>query len=146
VSQRLSSYLKASPELDLLSLKVGQLCILQKQYAQLVPAPLGLSSRVLQLNHNVLTLSANNAAIAAKLRQLAPELVELFKKNSYDIDDIRIKVRVLLPIAPRRHRSSSLGIAEREQLANFTTTLANSPLKVALERLATITDNSLPKK
>ena len=128
MSQRLSSYLKASPELDLLSLKVGQLCILQKQYAQLVPAPLGLSSRVLQLNHNLLTLSANNAAIAAKLRQLAPELVELFKKNSYDIDDIRIKVRVLLPIAPRRHRSSSLGIAEREQLANFTTTLASLSL------------------
>jgi hypothetical protein len=125
---------------------VGQLCILQKQYAQLVPAPLGLFSRVLQLNHNVLTLSANNGAVAAKLRQLAPELVELFKKNSYDIDDIRIKVRVLLPIAPRRHRSNSLGIAEREQLVDFTTTLANSPLKVALERLATITNNLLPKK
>jgi len=89
VSQRLNSYFGASPELRQLSSKAGQLLALQRLYEQIAPASLMRHSHVLQLERQVLTLAANNGAIAAKLRQLAPELTLLLQNKDVRLLEFR---------------------------------------------------------
>jgi len=73
--QRLNFIFSSSQELRRISGKVRQLLALQSHYEKIAPASLLRSSHVMQLEHNVLTLAANNSAVAAKLRQMTPELV-----------------------------------------------------------------------
>lgn len=136
MSQRLNSYFRASPELRQLSGKAGQLLALQRQYEQLAPASLMRYSRVLQLEQQTLTLAANNSAIAAKLRQLAPELARQFRDKGCEVTGIQVRVQVTLPDATRAASPATLSSAGRERLIELAAELPDSPLKNALQRLA----------
>jgi len=136
VTQRLNSYFRASPELRQLSGKAGQILALQRHYEQVAPASLLRSSSVLQLEQHVLTLAANNGAVAAKLRQLAPELVQLLQNRGCEITGIQVKVQVTLPVATSIAPPSVVSAMGRKRLTELAAELPDSPLKNALQRLA----------
>ena len=136
MSQRLNSFFGASPELRQLSGKAGQLLALQRHYEQVAPASLLRSSRVLQLEGQILTLAANNGAVAAKLRQLAPELAMLLQNRGCEVTGIQVRVQVTLPAAEHLSAPATLSAAGRERLTELAVELPDSPLKSALQRLA----------
>jgi len=136
VSQRLNSYFGASPELRQLSSKAGQLLALQQHYEQIAPASLIRYSRVLQLERQILTLAANNGAIAAKLRQLAPELTRLFQNKGCEVTGIQVRVQVALPATGQIPTPLTLTATGRKRLIELSAELPDSPLKNALQRFA----------
>lgn len=136
MSNRLSSYFNASQELRQLSHQVDQLLILQRHYEQITPPALVRASHVVQIDQKTLFVAADNGTVAAKLRQLAPELTQLLQNRGYEITGIQIRVQVALPITMRPPRPTSLSTTGRQQLVDLTVKLRDSPLKAALQRLA----------
>jgi len=135
VSQRLNSFLSASPELRELTLKARQLAALQLRYQQTAPPTLARASHVIGLERQLLTLGADNSAIAAKLRQLAPQLLSQLQENGVEVTGILVKVQVAQPTATHDHSSHTLGKTSRQQIADLALTMPDTPLKQALQRL-----------
>ena len=136
MSKRLNSYFSVSQELRQLSRKAAQLVALQRHYERLAPPSLMRASRVLQLEHQTLTLAADNSAAAAKLRQLVPELVTLFQGAGCEVTGIRVKVQVARPPITYTPIPALLSATARQQLIGLAGKLPDSPLKNALQRLA----------
>ena len=136
MSKRLNSYFDASHELRQLSLKAERLLALQRHYERVAPPSLVHASMVLQLEQQTLALAANNSATAAKLRQLAPELVQLFQDKGCEVTRIQVRVQVVQPCARRISRPVSLSETGRKRLAELAVELPDSPLKSALQRLS----------
>lgn len=136
MSRRLNSILDDSPELHRLSSKAGRLRALQLLYEQVAPPSLARASHVLNLEQQMLLLAADNGAVAAKLRQLAPQLAQLFRDRGHEVTGIQVHVQVALPPARRSMAPAALGAAGRQALADLAGKLPESPLKNALQRLA----------
>lgn len=136
MSQRLNSYFDASQELRQLSHKVEQLLALQRHFEQLVPTSLAHTSRVVQLDRQTLTLAADNSAVAAKLRQLAPRLARMLQESGQEVTAILVKVQVALPPISPPASQAALGYAGQKQLIASAEKLPDSMLKRALQRLA----------
>jgi hypothetical protein len=136
VSQRLNTFLGASPELRQLSGRAARLLALQRLYEQLAPATLARASHVQQLEEKTLTLAANNGAVAAKLRQLAPELLRQLQNGGCEVTQIQVKVQVAHAAARRVAAPAKLGAAARQRLMELAVELPDSLLKNALQRLA----------
>ncbi len=133
---RLKAFLTSNLELRQLSSKAGQLTSLQRHYEAIVPPSLKNSSHVLQLNRQVVTIAATNGAVAAKLRQMTDELISLFQARGCEVTGIQIKVQVYAPPPVVPPESRKLGKAAKDALNELEESLADSPLKTALKRLA----------
>lgn len=136
MSKRLNSYLGASQELRRLSGKAEQLLALQQVYERLTPPSLTRASRVITAEQQTLVLAADNGAVAAKLRQLAPQLACQFQNAGCEVTRIQVRVQVANPPARRVSAPVRLSDAGRKRLAELTGDLPDSPLKNALRRLA----------
>jgi len=81
---------------------------------------------------------AENAAIAAKLKQLAARLLASYQKQRLEVTSIRVEVQVS-EAAPHRAATSkakSLSIETIENLERLSEQLEDSPLKEAVARMA----------
>jgi hypothetical protein len=136
LTQRLNAFLTSSQELRQISGKVRQLRSIQSLYEQIAPVSLLRSSQVLCIETGLLTLAANNGAIAAKLRQMTPELLRQLQLQGCEVTGIQVRVQVTVPPNPRPALPSSLSEEGIQQLNNLASTLGDSPLKSALQRLA----------
>jgi len=136
LSQRLNSFFSSNQELRQISGKVRQLRAFQSHYEQIAPPSLLRSSHVAQIEGSVLILAANNGAVAAKLRQLTPELIRQLELQGCEVTAIQVRVQVTLPPNAHTPHPASLSAKGKEQLSNLAATLSESPLKSALERLA----------
>jgi hypothetical protein len=135
LSQRLNSFFKTSQQLSQLSGKVRQIRALQLHYEQVTPPSLLRASQVIQIEHAVLTLAANNGATAAKLRQMAPELIKQLQLNGCEVTGIHVKVQVTLPAASPPQHIAVISPHAKQELNSLAGTLPDSPLKEALQRL-----------
>jgi hypothetical protein len=101
-------------------------------------APIGLarSCRVGRLDDGVLTLLADNGAIASKINQQLPSLLEKFQKRGSKITGIRVDVQVKIPL-PVRVNAPKSGISQQSlaSLEKLDADLEDSPLKEALTNL-----------
>ena len=136
MSQRLTSYLAATPELRQLSRTAAQLMALQRYYVQHAIPGLARSSHVQTLESHILTLAADNSAVAAKLRQIAPQLLLLFQNGGHEVTGIQVCVQVTVPPIQPASAPLVIGSAAREHLNELAGELQESPLKDALLRLA----------
>ena len=109
---------------------------LQQQLDRVIPPALVGACRVMKLDQHTLTLSANNGAIASKLRQMSTELAAKLHKLGCEVTVIQVVVQVNAPpyIAPPESRSVSQ--SGKTHLSELADKLADSPLKDALKRLA----------
>jgi len=136
VTQRLNSYFDTSQELRQLSHKVAQLLALQRHYEKVAPPAMVRASHVVQLELQTLLLAADNGAVAAKLRQLAPRLAQLFQDGGHEVTGIQVRVQVALPPVVYTPAPASLSATGRKRLIDLAGELPDSPLKSALQRLS----------
>lgn len=133
---RLNSYFDASQELRQLAHKVEQLAALQRHYELFAPPSLARTSHVVQLDQQILTLAADNGAVAAKLRQLAPRLAQMLQQSGYQVTVIQVRVQVAVPPKPAASSAVALSFTGQKQLLASTEKLPDSLLKKTLQRLA----------
>lgn len=140
MSQRLNSYFTGSQELRQISRTAQELAALQRHYQRIAPPSLMRASRVHWFEQQTLTLAADNAAIAAKLRQLAPQLALQLRQIGVEVTGIQVKVQVGQPPGVRTPGSRTLSTAGRKQMSELAGNLPDSPLRNALQRLAGLKD------
>lgn len=109
---------------------------MQRYYVQHATPALARSSHVQTLEGHTLTLAADNAAVAAKLRQIAAQLLLLFQNGGYEVTGIQVRVQVAAPPIQSDPAPPVIGSAARERLNELAGGLQESPLKNALLRLA----------
>lgn len=136
MTQRFKSLLSGDSELRPLLAKAQALAALQRHFAGVAPPNLAQSSQVLGLQAGILSIAVANATIAAKLRQLVPELVVMLQNSGCEVSGIRVKVQVSFSVSPPEPKPRKLGKAARDALNELSQTLGDSPLKLALKKMS----------
>jgi hypothetical protein len=137
VAQQLKTLLNGNQELRLLLAKAQALSALQRHFISVAPPQLAQSSQVqvLGLQLGTLSIAVANATAAAKLRQLAPELVLLMQNRGCEVSGIRVKVQVSFDRLQPKPAPHKLSKTAQHALHELSLSLHDSPLKVALEKL-----------
>jgi hypothetical protein len=136
VTQPLKNLLNNNAEFRSILAKAQTLLTLQQQFCAATPAYLAQAAQVLSLEFGILTLATGNAAVAAKLRQLAPEILEKLKNEGAHVSGIRVKVQVSYPAPQNRARARQLSPTAHDTLKQFGDSLSDSPLKDALKKMS----------
>lgn len=135
MSTRFNSLLNRQPETRALLDKVQQINALQRQLNQVLNPRFASACRVMGLHYSVLTVATSNALIAAKLRQMAPELAVALKNRGCEVSGIRFKVQVENPTYAEKKVQREISPAARVAFDELGKTLPDSPLKQALAKL-----------
>jgi hypothetical protein len=135
VAHRLKDFLASNQELRQLSSKAEQLTALQRHYESFAPPNLRRNSHILQLRKQEVVIAADNGAVAAKLRQMASELISLFQARGCEVTGIQIKVQVSAQPSVASLKPRVLGKVAQDALRKLDENMPDSPLKTALRRL-----------
>jgi len=133
---RVGSLLNSLPELQALNRELKQLAVLQSALAEILPDDLSTSTRVSVMKAGSVTLSANNGAAAAKLKQLTPRILDALRKHVHEITGIRVEVQLRTGDNPLPEKQISLSSDASEAIETLSKQLDTSPLKAALDRLS----------
>jgi hypothetical protein len=134
-SQLIGSVLRSLRELEASLVRVKQLAALQRVYVASVPRELAGRSRVAYEREGTVVVTADNGAIAAKLRHLAPRIVLEIVKSVPEVTAIRVEVQVTQPQEVRREPPAEIGPKGLTHLRALRDSLPASPLQAALQRL-----------
>ena len=137
-SRTLDDCLNADETMARLTAHAGRLLKLQQIIGATIPSALAKSCRVANYKLGVLIIHADNGAVAAKIRQMAPTLGEELRSRGTEVTEIRIKVQPREAIPPLSPVISVAMISKEAKrgLTNLSKELPeDSPLKASLERL-----------
>ena len=129
------SFLSAAPNLQALLQQAQKLLVLQKTWNEVAPKPLAAASRVGAVRQQTLIVYANNGAVAGKLRQLVPSLLEKIQKRGIEITAIRVDVQVEAPPPGKKPKDLAVSPNALSSLGKLEQSLEDSPLKNALHTL-----------
>ena len=132
---RVGLLLNSLPELQALNRELRQLADLQSALAEVLPGNLATSTSVALVKTGELILFANNGAVAAKLRQMAPRIVDALRARGQELTGIRVQVQVSIRDNPLPQKQISLSSGARQAIDSLSERLIASPLKAALTRL-----------
>jgi hypothetical protein len=134
--RRLNALFKENAEFRALAGEAGKHAWLQKIWAGIVPPALQPFTQAGGLKHRRITVFADNGAVAAKLKLLAPNLLKNLQNKGVEVTSIRVEVQVksLRNTPPKPVRNISPAAAA--SLSGLAEKLADSPLRSALEKLA----------
>ncbi len=137
-AHKIDFYLNSSNSLRALADEPRRITDLQQVFRKIAPPPLTQACCVKQLRAGTLFLLAENAAVAAKLKQLAPRLLTSYQKQGVEVTSIRVQVQVkeALPQPAARRAPKRLSLESIQNLERLAEQLDESPLKQALTRLA----------
>jgi len=127
--------LSATEELKVLQARARRVQELQKHYFQSAPPELASASRVKNCRSGMLCISAENAAVAAKLRQLVPRLLASIRKFDLEVTGLRIEVQVTETRRSYKSPKTSLSHRAIEEFDALARHMPESGLKSALEEL-----------
>lgn len=136
MTQRLKTLLSSAQELRPLLTKAQALSALHSHLISVAPPHLVQSAQVLGLQLGTLSIAVANATIAAKLRQLAPELVVKLQNRGCEVSGIRVKVQVSFDRGRPKPAPRKLSKTAQNALNGLSLTLSDSPLKTALDRMS----------
>jgi hypothetical protein len=127
----------ARDELKTLRTGARRLRTLQKLYRAAAPPELASASRVKTCKGGTLVIVADNAAVAAKLRQLAGRLVTAIRHSAPDIATIKVETNVTGAPHERRPapRKEPLSSAAVETFDALSKRMPAGPLKAAIRNL-----------
>ncbi len=135
----LDAYLNSAGDLARLSAHAGRLVKLQRVFEEIAPAYLAASSHVANFKLGKVVIHADSGAVAAKLRQMLPSLVDEFSLKGAEVTEIQVKVQpsgVALQHRKRVMVAATVGPSAKTGLSRLADVLpADSPLKEAVERL-----------
>ncbi len=89
----------------------------------------------MQYEQHVLTIAADNSAVAAKLRQMTPDLLRNLQNIGQEVTLIQVRVQVSQPPPVAAVAKPVLSQSGKQQLNELADTLPDSPLKRALQDL-----------
>lgn len=136
MTHQLKTLLSGNRELRPLLAKALELNALQQHFNCVAPPYLAQSSQVLGLRLGTLSIASANAAAAAKLRQLAPELATLLQGRGCEISRICVKVQVSYDHGKRQPATRRLGKTAQNALHELSQSLPDdSKLKLSLEKM-----------
>ena len=137
-AHKLDFYFNSSDTLRSLNRDALRIARLQQVLLNSAPPALTQACRVKQLRDGTLTLLAENAAIAAKLKQLAARLLTSYREQRWQITAIRIEVQVTqsAPDLKRKPNSRRLSVETIQNLERLAASIDDVSLKQALTRLA----------
>lgn len=134
----LEDCLLADTGLARLSAHASRLVRLQAILAANLPASLARGARVANLKAGTLLIHADNGAVAAKLRQMAPRLTHLVRFEAAEVNAIEIRVqgRGGNPAETPRKSPTGLGDQAKRGLTSLECRLpTGSRLRLALAKL-----------
>lgn len=140
MSQHLKTLLGGNQELRPLLAKAQVLSALREHFISIAPSHLVQSCQVqvLGLQFGILGIAVGNATVAAKLRQIAPELTTMMQNRGCEVSGIRVKVQVSFDRLQPKPAPHKLGKKAQDALHELSIKLNDSPLKVALEKMAKV--------
>ena len=124
--------------------RLRQISGLQKTFVEALPPGLNESCRIATVEGSTIIVATANGAVAAKLKQMLPRLLERFrefisenKKQYQEVTGISIIVQPEFFVAEKLVKlSSPRAPMPTEKLAELAESLGDSPLKTTLEALA----------
>lgn len=134
----LDAYLNSTDGLAHVAAHAGRLVKLQRVFEEIAPPYLAESSRVANFKLGKTIIHADNGAVAAKLKQLLPSLVDEFCKKGAEVTEIQVKVqpRYAAPQQKPPRKAAPVGAGAKADLNRLAQELpAGSRLKEAVERL-----------
>ena len=137
-ARSLEDCLNADAALARLTEHAAHLLKLQRIIDATIPTALKRACRVANYRLGVVFIHADNGAVAAKLRQLAPSLGDELRSSGREITEIRVKVqpRDSEKAQEKGEAIPNLGSKTKQGLTDLSLSLpGDSPLKAALERL-----------
>lgn len=137
-AHKIDFYLNSSSSLRALAVEAKRIAALQQVFRNIAPPELTQACCVKQLRAGILFLLAENATVAAKLKQLAPRLLTSYQKQGVEVTSIRVQVQVreASPQSAARPALKQLSLESIENLERLATGLEDSPLKQALTDMA----------
>lgn len=132
----LENYLEAADGAGKVLAHARLLMKLAHLYEGFAPAHLGQASSVANYKSGIVVIHAESGAVAAKLRQMAPSLAVEFSKKGLECNGVQVKVQAR-EIIDKSTSSTQKPLSRRtgRELAEFTESLPESPLRAALRNL-----------
>ena len=136
-AHKIDFYLNASDRLRRLTGEARRIAELQQAFRKIAPKPLTQACSVKRLSAGTLVLLAENAAIAAKAKQLFPRFLTFYQELGWQVTSIQVEVQVseASPQPLARGESRRLSIETIDNLERLAASLDDSPLKQALANL-----------
>jgi len=128
----IGSVLRSLRELEATLVRVKRLAALQRVYASAVPADLADRSRVVLDRPGAVVVVADTSAIAHKLRQLTPRIVQEIVKFAPEVTSIQVEVQVTLRSDLHARTRPAIGPRGLASLRELCEVLPESPLREAL--------------
>jgi hypothetical protein len=146
--RNIQKLIDASTELASVRVQAKKQTALQKAFVDYTPvefADLTKASRVGYIKAGTLFLLADHAATAAKLRQLLPRLLPVFRELEPQVTGIKVTVQVTdsTKAFRKRHEKSLLTIDSIEKFENLSRSINDQNLKLAITNL--VRKRSKPK-
>jgi hypothetical protein len=136
-ARKVSEILGADDALGNLAAASRRVQQLQRSYLETVPAALCRASRVGWARGGVVSVIAINGAVAAKLRQMTPRILDGFRRHGLEFNSMRIEVQVDAGTARLGSGSrKTLSPVALSAVEDAVRTVPPSPLRDALKRLA----------
>jgi hypothetical protein len=111
------------------------LMALDRHFKKLAPAHLAEHCRAVRIRDGELVLFADNGAVAARLRLMAPGLLPALAKAGYVARTVRVRV-VLPSLTPPRYNRLTVGAEGIAALESAAESLSDPALAAALRRFA----------
>lgn len=131
----LREWLDAPGEARSLVREARRLLALQQAFAECVPGPLARASRVRAVREGILVISADNGAVAGKLRQFTATLLARLGPLGRGITQVRVIVEAQTRPSEPPPKTAVLSEAALATLDELARTLPESPLRAALSRM-----------
>jgi hypothetical protein len=136
MQKSLENYLEAADGAGKVLAHAKLLMKLTHLYQEIAPAHLRQTSSLANFKSGTIVIHAVSGAAAAKLRQLAPTLVDGFCKRGIECNGVQIKVQARkISIQSMTSAQKPLGSRARRELEGLRDSLPNAPLRTALETL-----------
>ena len=142
--QKIDSLL-GTGELRTLSAGARRIRALERLYRAAAPQELAAGSRVKACKAGTLIVVADNAAIAAKLRQMTGRLLAAVRKSAADVDAIRIEVHVGGAAYERRPASAKAALGHGA-IAEFAALAQRMPEGGLKRAIADLVKHHSPRK
>ena len=145
MSTQLHRYLGRDTSLARLQDHAARLGRLQHVLTPALPPQCANACHVANLKEEVLTISTRGSAVAVRLKQMVPSLLDHFARAGYPLQRIQVKVGLLEPSPVQRPPPARvISDAARAQIETFAATLpVDAPLRASLE---TLVRRSSPQK
>ncbi len=138
MADSLQSYLDAAEGADKVMAHARLLVRLAGLYQQIAPAHLVQASRLANFKSGVVVIHASSGAVATKLRQVAPTLVNELAKHGLECSAVQVKVHAWQAHETSRAPvSKPLSAGSSRQLTALRDALPGSPLRQAIDCLLT---------